>query len=311
MQDGRESKTLARSRAVTASLVALVFAALAAPGHAQTPGTGVSEIKAPPKASAGQPPAAASEDLPWLATTKPANPSVATKAADAPPSKTTPATIANSGPASQAGTEPAKKAASACAEQLEDACRGMKMCAWVATIPLGDGNVVPARCAERKVFASDKPKKPKPAVAAKPKPKPEITAPLAKTETPPATVVTPSATGEPALQPTADNAVVTKTVNNNEAISNASPPAQPQSPIAETSPKQPTNPEPVKAEAPLMIPRAPVPFLPPEQPSIAAQPVQSQVVSAPAAPPVENKMASEKPTAEPQPMSIPGLVISE
>jgi hypothetical protein len=80
-------------------------------------------------------------------------------------------------------------------------------------------------------------------------------------------------------------------------------PAQPK-PVAAQS-------EPAKAEVPLMIPRAPVPFLPPEQPSAAAPTGQPQSDATPAATQGADKMASDEPTAERQPLSMPGLVISE
>jgi len=136
---------------------------IATAAHAQMPTVMPEEAparkKATPVAAAPAGPGQA-EELPWLATTTPEAEKAKGAAAANP---------ADGGPA----TKPAAKKTTAkttqkCEAQEEEGCRTATNCAWVAAIPQGDGKVVPARCAERKVQAPAKKKKP--AVAAKPKP---------------------------------------------------------------------------------------------------------------------------------------------
>lgn len=85
---------------------------------------------------------------------------------------------ANSSPATVAAppaVDPEMQAAIAqCAGQFEASCRGIKTCAWVASVKLTDGSVAPARCmalrpAPPKSAAADA----TPAVAAMPTPPPK------------------------------------------------------------------------------------------------------------------------------------------
>jgi hypothetical protein len=331
------------------TLVTMTIAIGMGPARAQTPMTPQAEAtvattaKAPPATSATAPPkAGASEELPWLATTKPTDAAVikttADKAIDAPAPKPGPVATTDTSPA---GKPPSAKTANLpqkCEEQAEDGCRSLKSCAWVAAIPLGDGNVSPARCAERKALAPEKDKKPKPVVAAKPKPKPDNAAAQAptaqaKNENAPAP---PAAKPEPKPEPKAETAAIQTPPKSEPVATPVAPPVQAEAakieaPTAEAAKAEPaklepTQPEPAqpepakpvaaqsepaKAEVPLMIPRAPVPFLPPEQPSATVPTSQPHSDATPAATQGGDKMASDDPAGETQPLSIPGLVIAE
>jgi hypothetical protein len=309
MRDGKDSRALARSRALMSGMSAVLVAVLALPVNAQTPGSPPAENptakSAPPKASAAPAATGASEDLPWLATTKPAETAPPKKAAEKTPAKTAPTPPAAS-PKKSAGQ------VQKCADQSEDSCRGIKTCAWVAAIPLGDGNVTPARCADRKVSAADKEKKPKPAVAAKPKPKPDDGAAQAGTDTPPAPAHTAAAKSESKSEPKAETAAIPEARKSDSGSSPVASPVEPEAPKVEAAPAELAKPAAVKTEAPLVIPpRASVPFLPPEQPNAAVPAVQPHSDATPPNNGSENKVAAEEPAVEKPPLSIPGLVISE
>lgn len=321
MRDAPTKPVVAMSKMASA-ILALTVAAWTAPVFAQTASTPPAQSAAtkavPPTTTATAPQAGAPDDLPWLATTNPADPAAAKKPAGQPPEAAKPG-------APKPADQPTKKTANAqqkCEDQVEDTCRGMKGCAWVAAIPTADGNVTPARCAERKVFAPEKEKKSKPAVASKPKPKPDSIPQQTKNEKPssePASVqseVKP-APSEAKPEPKPETAAVPESDPPKiEAPQSPTPAAQAEAPAAQAAPADSVKAETAKAEAPLMLPRAPVPFLPvespPEAPKAApVEPPHSEATPiAPAATAsVAENVASDAPAEEKQPLSIPGLVI--
>ena len=249
------------------------------PARAQTPLTPQAEAtvatpaKAPPATSATAPPkAGASEELPWLATTKPTDAAAikttADKAIDAPAPKPGPVATTDTSPAGKPASAKTANLPQKCEEQAEDGCRSLKSCAWVAAIPLGDGNVSPARCAERKALAPDKDKKPKPVVAAKPKPKPDNAAAQAptaqaKNENAPAP---PAAKPEPKPEPKAETAAIqTPPKSEPVRLHLEAPPVQ-----AEPAIEAPTA-EAAKAEPAKLEPTQPEPAQPEPAKPVAAQ----------------------------------------
>ncbi len=309
MRDGKASRSALTVSwaAVLLTVVATSTAMVAAsPAHAEAPWSGPEQSAAPPAAAA---PKGATEDLPWLANTNSTG-TPAKALSDKNPAKV------ETKPGAKVDSKQSANAAIKCEVRTEDDCRAVKTCAWVAAIPQADGNLISARCAERKVTAQEK--KPKPIVAAKPKPKPESTGAVAKTETTKTVAVPPK--DEPSAPP--------KT----EAKAAAPPPvAEPVSPPINTA-------APVTAEAPktaqapfVMPPRAPVPFLPPEPTQSAVPAVSPRTEAAPVATPVATDpapiatpvvanpspdattqaVAADAPQTAEQPLSIPGLVIAE
>jgi hypothetical protein len=139
----------------------------------------------------GTTPAGAAEVLPWAAPTPPV-----TKAATA-------ATDKAAGDTKPKKPGEAEKVVIKCEEQAEDGCRGLPKCAWVADIAQPDGTRIPARCAEKTVFA---PPKKKQKTAEKPKPQPKPDAPAAAV-----TSATPDSPAKPAKP--AENAAETATTS--------------------------------------------------------------------------------------------------
>lgn len=193
--------------------------------------------------------AGSAEELPWLATTT-AGPEKAKGSAAA-----TPVDAAAPNPAAK---KPAAKTTQKCEAQEEEGCRAATNCAWVAAIPQGDGKVVPARCAERKVQAPAKKKKP--AVAAKPKPaeSPAATAaekaPEVKVEATPRTSIL-EVKGEPPPAPAPPLPAETPKTDASQADTAAA--VAPVAPAAETSAETDTDGPPATdrpADKPLSIP---------------------------------------------------------
>lgn len=317
MRDGKTSRsalTVSWS-AILLTVVATSAAVIAATAaHAQAPWSGPDEQSAAPPAPAAASPKTEAEDLPWLATTNSAG-TPARAPSDKNPAK------AETKPGAKVDGKKTANAALKCEAQAEDGCRAVKTCAWVAAIPQPDGKMTPARCAERKVNAQEK--KPKPIVAAKPKPKQESTGAVTKNETTITEAVPPK--DEPSAQPKSEAKAAT-------------PPAvtEPVVPPVDTAAPQANTAAPVAAEAPktadvpfVMLPRAPVPFLPPEpaqsavptvSPTTEATPIAAPVAADPApiaTPAVANPapdpqaVAADAPQSAARPLSVPGLVIVE
>ncbi len=289
------------------------------------------------KKAAAQPTGSAAEDLPWLATTTPGEAAPASGATKPSPSQQ-PAAAAKAPPA-KPGDPKTAAATPKCEEQQENSCRAMKSCAWVAAMPTADGKTTPARCAERKVFATESDKKPK-AAATKPKPKPERAATAAP--------AAPAATPEPAnLQSETKPAAKPETAGVEPATTPAAappPPVQAQvkeqtatNPVADVAPaaavpvpdaapavaKEAAAPSaPVQAPAataaapPTMLPRGPIPFLPPAASTPDAPNAQPRSEAAPSPSTGATSVASgtdeqSPPTESGNSISIPGLVISD
>lgn len=307
MRDGKQHPASARAKSALLSLAATALIAGSSAAWAQTPWTADEPSKPvaanpsmPPKAppattgATAAPAGTGNEDLPWLATDKPApaGPAPATAAAPQPPAK----------PASKKTAALPQK----CEEQAEDGCRTMKACAWVAEMPTADGKLTPARCAERKVFAPEKEKKPKP-VAAKPKPKPEKpAAAVTATPEPVKTEAQPAAKPEPPKEAKADAAPAP--IPDPAPVKIETPQAPAETP-ATTAAVPPTSP---KSEN-LAIPVRPaVPFLAPGTSNTTPASDAPRSNAPQAVPPAPEQVASDSPPdGEKQPLSIPGLVISE